>query len=36
MVPAGAAMAAIIATRPRGQYDSDKDGRINIIQMQMT
>ena len=27
MVPAGAAMAAIIATRPRGQYDSDKDGR---------
>lgn len=27
MVPAGAAMAAIIATRPRGQYNSDKNDR---------
>ena len=27
MVPAGAAMAAIIATRPRDQYDSDEDVR---------
>ena len=27
MVPAGAALAAIIATRPRDQYDSDEDVR---------